>query len=68
MKKTFALASLLICLVIPATLLAHEGHGNIPSGNPLHYVAEPVHVFVLLLAANAIGGLVYRYSKQPKKD
>jgi hypothetical protein len=67
MKKSLALATLLVTS-IPATLLAHEGHGYIPASNPLHYVAEPVHVFVLLLAASAIGGVVYHFRRQPKKD
>lgn len=34
--------------------LAHPGHGHISAGDGLHYVAEPVHGLLLVLAATAI--------------
>lgn len=44
-------------------LLAHPGHGVIPSESPAHYVAEPVHAVwgVLMVVAILSAVAFYRY-------
>lgn len=67
MKKT--IATILLALVIPQLLLAHEGHGFTESHRVLHYIIEPYHALVFLTAVAGFAGLVYRFfRKQPCKS
>jgi hypothetical protein len=64
----FCAAMAALFLLMPTGSSAHEGHGHINAGSPLHYLAEPLHALVFVLAVAIIGGLIYRYLKQPKKS
>lgn len=66
--KTLLKLQLLILSLAPAASFAHEGHGNTPGSHPLHYLAEPFHVLVLLVALSAVAGVVYHLRKSQKKS
>lgn len=65
MKKMIPLGFLTAFL--PATGLAHEGHGHTHGFTITHYFAEPEHLALLLVLLTA--GMLYlrRYSKKGKK-
>jgi len=67
MNKTLKLQTLILALA-PTTLFAHEGHGHTSGSHPLHYLAEPFHVMVLLVAVSAIAGVVFYMRKRHKKS
>ncbi len=67
MKRTIALATTAL-LALPASLLAHEGHGHTEGSSPLHYVAEPYHAAIFLLAVALIVGIGWRLSKRWRKQ
>ncbi len=67
MKKLMKLQVFIFALA-PTALFAHEGHGHVPGSSPLHYVAEPFHVLVLLVAVSAIAGLAYHLRKRKTKS
>jgi hypothetical protein len=67
MKKLMKIQVFIFALA-PTALFAHEGHGHIPGGNPLHYLAEPFHALVLLVAISAIAGVVYHLRNRYKKS
>ena len=64
MKKALMLAF----AVSPLSLLAHEGHGHIAGNNPLHYVAEPMHAMLLVVAISIVAAAVYAIKKQRNKS
>jgi hypothetical protein len=67
MKKSILLLNACIAAAaLPA--LAHEGHGNISSNNPLHYLAEPLHAVILVVALAAVGYAIYRLTRQKKQS
>jgi len=66
--KTSLRIQLLIFALTPTVLFAHEGHGFTKGNSPLHYLAEPFHAVVLLVAVSAIAGVVYYFRKQQKKS
>ena len=66
MKKLLFIPVLLILSSL--TVFAHEGHGHIASDNPLHYLAEPLHALVLIVALAAIGYAIYRFRRVKKQS
>jgi hypothetical protein len=66
MKKAIACFGAVFAL-FPLAALAHEGHGYVSPGSPMHYLAEPEHTVILLVAVFIIGGLIFRYARQSKK-
>ena len=52
----------------PLSLLAHEGHGHVAGSNPLHYVAEPMHAMLLVVAISVVAAAVYTIKKQRNKS
>lgn len=64
MKK----ALLLVFAASPLSLLAHEGHGHVAGNNPLHYVAEPMHAMLLVIALLVVAAAVYAIKKQRNKS
>lgn len=64
MKKALMLAF----AASPLSLLAHEGHGHIAGNNPLHYVAEPMHAMLLVVAISIVAAAVYAIKKQRNKS
>lgn len=48
MKRIAAALTTIAFSTIPAVALAHPGHGSTPGHSLLHYVAEPLHLGVLL--------------------
>jgi hypothetical protein len=51
--------------LIPATAIAHPGHGHTDPDSWAHYLTEPAHVAVLLGAAAVIAiGVVWRRSRR----
>jgi hypothetical protein len=67
MKQLMKMQVFIIALA-PTSLFAHEGHGHIPGSHPLHYMAEPFHVLVFLVAVSAIAGLAYHLRKRKAKS
>jgi uncharacterized membrane protein YidH (DUF202 family) len=72
-KKSFVMKKSILLLnacIAAATLpaLAHEGHGHISSNNPLHYLAEPLHAVILVVALAAVGYAIYRFARQKKQS
>lgn len=64
MKK----ALLLAFAASPLSLLAHEGHGHVAGSNPLHYVAEPMHAMLLVVAISIVAAVVYSIRKERNKS
>ena len=64
MKKALMLAF----AASPLSLLAHEGHGHVAGNNPLHYVAEPMHAMLLVVAISIVSAAVYAIKKQRNKS
>jgi hypothetical protein len=64
MKKALMLAF----AASPLSLLAHEGHGHVAGNNPLHYVAEPMHAMLLVVAISIVAAAVYAIKKQRNKS
>ena len=64
MKKALMLAF----AASPLSLLAHEGHGHVAGNNPLHYVAEPMHARLLVVAISIVAAAVYAIKKQRNKS
>ena len=64
MKKALMLAF----AASPLSLLAHEGHGHVAGNNPLHYVAEPIHAMLLVVAISIVAAAVYAIKKQRNKS
>lgn len=65
--KTPLKAVTILSMLLPTLLFAHDGHGHLPGSHPLHYVAEPLHVVIGLVAVSAIGGLLYSMLRKKRK-
>jgi hypothetical protein len=52
----------------PLSLLAHEGHGHVAGSSPLHYVAEPMHAMLFVIALSAVAAAMYAIKKQRNKS
>ena len=65
--KKLSIQVLLTIMIAVVPVYAHEGHGNLPGNEVLHYLTSPLHLLVLLAA---IIGVVYfiRTRKSSKNE
>jgi hydrogenase/urease accessory protein HupE len=63
MKSSFLLAA----LAVPASLLAHPGHGETDGFSIIHYFTEPMHAIIAVgLMVTVYAGIRFLRSKKEK--
>lgn len=63
------IAPLLLCSLWPAAAVAHPGHGTVEPSSAAHYLLEPAHAALAVLAvgAAAVTARFLRTRRRPPK-